>query len=41
MGIAIPPWVVEARNNIWVLGAYGVLFGGALPAIVVCFTPSI
>ncbi|KAI0329907.1 translocation protein sec63 [Cubamyces sp. BRFM 1775] len=34
MGIAIPPWVVEARNNIWVLGAYGVIFGGALPAIV-------
>ncbi|OSD01694.1 DnaJ-domain-containing protein [Trametes coccinea BRFM310] len=34
MGIAIPPWVVESRNNIWVLGAYGVIFGGALPAIV-------
>ncbi|KAI8984903.1 DnaJ-domain-containing protein [Trametes punicea] len=34
MGIAIPPWVVESRNNIWVLGAYGLIFGGALPAIV-------
>ncbi|CDO70306.1 hypothetical protein BN946_scf184370.g7 [Trametes cinnabarina] len=34
MGIAIPPWVVESRNNVWVLGAYGLIFGGALPAIV-------
>lgn len=31
-GLALPPWVA---NNIWVLAAYGVIFGGALPAIVV------
>lgn len=36
MGIALPKWIVESGNNIWVLGAYGVIFGGALPAIVVC-----
>lgn len=35
MGIALPKWIVESGNNIWVLGAYGVIFGGALPAIVV------
>ncbi|KAF9268418.1 DnaJ-domain-containing protein [Marasmius fiardii PR-910] len=34
LGIAIPRWIIEARNNIWVLGFYGVLFGGALPAVV-------
>ncbi|KAI0352788.1 DnaJ-domain-containing protein [Trametes cingulata] len=34
MGIALPKWIVESGNNIWVLGAYGVIFGGALPAIV-------
>jgi len=36
MGIALPPWVVEAHNNAWVLGAYGILFGIGLPFIVVC-----
>jgi translocation protein SEC63 len=36
MGIALPPWIVEAHNNGWVLGAYGVLFGIGLPVIVVC-----
>ena len=35
VGIAIPPWVVAAKNNIWVLGFYGLIFGGALPAVVV------
>ncbi len=35
MGIALPKWIVESGNNIWVLGAYGLLFGGALPALVV------
>lgn len=35
MGIALPQWIVESKNNIWVLGAYGLLFGGALPALVV------
>ncbi|KAJ8085815.1 secretory subunit [Marasmius tenuissimus] len=34
VGIGIPKWVVEAQNNIWVLGFYGLLFGGALPAVV-------
>ena len=33
-GIALPKWVVEGKNNIWVLGAYGIVFGGALPALV-------
>ena len=35
MGIALPPWIVEAHNNIWVLGSYGVIFGIGLPALVV------
>lgn len=35
MGIAIPKWIVEGKNNIWVLGFYGIVFGGALPALVV------
>ncbi|RDB15649.1 Translocation protein sec63 [Hypsizygus marmoreus] len=34
MGIALPQWIVERKNNIWVLGIYGLLFGGALPALV-------
>ncbi|VDB86774.1 unnamed protein product [Peniophora sp. CBMAI 1063] len=34
MGIALPKWIVEAQNNIWVLAAYGLIFGGALPAMV-------
>ncbi|KAG6836917.1 hypothetical protein H0H93_001283 [Arthromyces matolae] len=34
MGIAIPKWIVEGKNNIWVLGFYGLIFGGALPALV-------
>lgn len=36
MGIALPPWIVEAHNNVWVLGTYGILFGIGLPVIVVC-----
>jgi hypothetical protein len=36
MGIALPKWIIEGKNNIWVLGAYGLVFGGALPALVVC-----
>ena len=36
MGIALPQWIIEGKNNIWVLGLYGLLFGGALPALVVC-----
>ncbi|KAG6865385.1 hypothetical protein C0991_003088 [Blastosporella zonata] len=35
MGIAIPKWIVEGKNNVWVLGFYGIVFGGALPALVV------
>ncbi|KXN80902.1 Translocation protein sec63 [Leucoagaricus sp. SymC.cos] len=34
MGIALPKWIVESHNNVWVLGFYGLLFGGALPALV-------
>ncbi|TCD69184.1 secretory subunit [Steccherinum ochraceum] len=34
MGIALPKWIVEGKNNIWVLGAYGVIFGVALPSLV-------
>ncbi|KAF9530979.1 Sec63 Brl domain-containing protein [Crepidotus variabilis] len=33
-GIALPKWIIEGKNNIWVLGAYGIMFGGALPALV-------
>lgn len=40
MGIALPKWIVEGKNNIWVLGVYGVIFGVALPYLVVCFFPS-
>jgi translocation protein SEC63 len=34
VGIALPPWVIESSNNGWVLGAYALLFGGALPYLV-------
>jgi translocation protein SEC63 len=34
VGIALPKWIVEGKNNIWVLGFYGLIFGGALPALV-------
>ncbi|KAG5645765.1 hypothetical protein DXG03_005302 [Asterophora parasitica] len=34
MGIAIPKWIVERQNNIYVLGFYGLVFGIALPALV-------
>ncbi|CAO1620499.1 unnamed protein product [Sympodiomycopsis kandeliae] len=34
MGIALPTWVVESQNNIWVLGTYGVVFGILLPYFV-------
>nr|XP_019011920.1 translocation protein SEC63 [Kwoniella pini CBS 10737]OCF50701.1 translocation protein SEC63 [Kwoniella pini CBS 10737] len=29
--IAIPQWVVEGKNSIWVLGAYGLVLGGGIP----------
>ena len=35
MGIALPHWIVEGRNNIWVLSLYALAFGGALPLLVV------
>ena len=35
MGIALPRWIVEGRNNIWVLSFYALAFGGALPLLVV------
>jgi translocation protein SEC63 len=35
MGIALPKWIIEGKNRIWVLAAYGLVFGGALPALVV------
>lgn len=34
MGIALPTWVVESQNNIWVLGAYGIVFGVLMPYFV-------
>ena len=34
--IAIPQWIVEGKNSIWVLAAYGLLLGGGIPWIVVC-----
>lgn len=36
-GLALPAWVVDAHNNIWVLGMYGLVIGGVLPYIVVGF----
>jgi translocation protein SEC63 len=35
--IAIPQWIVEGKNSIWVLVAYGLLLGGGIPWIVVCY----
>lgn len=37
VGLALPAWVVDAHNNIWVLGAYGIVIGVLLPYIVVIF----
>jgi len=34
MGIAIPVQFIEGKNNIWVLGLYGLIFGLGLPALV-------
>ncbi|OZJ06833.1 hypothetical protein BZG36_00066 [Bifiguratus adelaidae] len=31
MGIALPKWVVESHNNVWVLGFYALVFGIGLP----------
>ena len=34
MGIALPRWVIESQNNIYVLGMYAVLLGVGLPFLV-------
>lgn len=34
MGVAIPTWVVDSQNSLWVLGLYGILFGLGLPYMV-------
>ncbi|KAF8516677.1 Sec63 Brl domain-containing protein [Gautieria morchelliformis] len=34
MGIAIPQFIIESKNNIWVLGLYGIVFGIGLPILV-------
>lgn len=34
LGIALPTWIVESQNNVWVLSAYGLVLGIGLPLIV-------
>lgn len=34
MGIALPKTIVEGRNRMYVLGAYALIFGAMLPALV-------
>ncbi|KAG9307026.1 hypothetical protein G9A89_003077 [Geosiphon pyriformis] len=34
LGIALPTWLVESKNNIFVLGVYGIVFGILLPFFV-------
>ena len=34
LGIAIPTWVVDSKNGLYVLALYGLLFGGGLPFVV-------
>ncbi|XP_032683432.1 translocation protein SEC63 homolog [Odontomachus brunneus] len=33
-GIALPSWIVEKENSLWVLGLYGLVFMVALPTVV-------
>ena len=33
-GIALPSWIVEKENSMWVLGAYALVFMLALPTAV-------
>lgn len=33
-GIALPSWIVEKENSVWVLGLYGLIFMIALPCVV-------
>lgn len=35
MGIALPKWIVEGKNNIYVLGFYALAIGLGLPLLVV------
>ena len=34
-GIALPSWLVESKNVLWVMGAYALVLGVMLPYIVV------
>lgn len=33
-GIALPSWIVEKENSVWVLGLYALVFMVALPVVV-------
>lgn len=33
-GIALPSWIVEKENSVWVLGLYALIFMVALPIVV-------
>lgn len=35
-GIALPKWIVERENSVWVLAVYGLVFMVILPVVVVC-----
>ena len=37
-GIALPSWIVEKQNSLWVLAVYMGIFMIALPSLVVCCT---
>lgn len=39
--IAIPSWVVEGNNGLWVLALYGIGLGGGIPFVVVSRIDSI
>ncbi|KAL7413088.1 Sec63 Brl domain-containing protein [Mrakia frigida] len=32
--VAIPKWVIEGKNSGWILGVYGLVFGGLMPWLV-------
>jgi len=34
-GIALPSWIVEKENSVWVLGLYGLVFMVAMPSAVI------
>lgn len=36
-GIALPSWIVEKENSVWVLGLYALVFMVALPTAVSTF----